>query len=299
MSRGEAAALLLACVTLIYLAVAPVGRYWSRRREQQHLAALTDDTQPVATEIKLGPLARKLRAAGVPGPQEAYMLVVSIFAIGISLLVLKLVPAVPAMALVGFAFGLYTPWALLDELTRRRAHRFEQQLIDAVERMAASLGAAGTFQEALASSAAGADQPLRREFQDTLQRIGMGMPTDRALVAMTEHFDSEGVRIFAQALAAKAQAGGEMSVLLKALSHTMRDRWNQQRQVRAQLSGARLTALAVAAMPYLLIPALAWLQPGWFESLLAYQFGPLMLLVAVMLQMVGALWLVQLFGRQF
>ena len=104
---------------------------------------------------------------------------------------------------------------------------------------------------------------------------------------------------FSQTIAAKVDAGGELSPVLRSLNETLRDRSRQQRQVRAQLAGARLTAIAVVILPYLLAPLLAWLQPGWFGMLFSSNLGSAMLFIAVMLQIVGLLWLWHILEREY
>ena len=79
---------------------------------------------------------------------------------------------------------------------------------------------------------------------------------------------------------------------------TLRDRWRQQRQVRAQLAGARMTALVVIVLPYIVAPVLAYLQPGWFQTLANLPLGPSILFFAVMIQLTGALWIWRILARE-
>ena len=197
----------------------------------------------------------------------------------------------PLVAVVGFALAIYLEWSAVAGLARRRAFRFEQQLVDAIDLMAGILDAGGTLTQSLRSAGSASEQPLRGEFEEAFSRLGLGMSIQRALAQMVERYDGEGVRLFSQTLAAKLEVGGELSPLLRLVTETLRDRARLQRQLRAQLTGARLTAIAVVILPYVVAPLLAWLQPGWFGPLFSGTLGPALLLIAVMLQIIGVLWL--------
>ena len=59
-----------------------------------------------------------------------------------------------------------------------------------------------------------------------------------------------------------------------------------------------MTAVVVVILPYAVAPALAWLQPGWFDTLRRLPLGPVILFSAVMIQLVGALWIWRILRRE-
>lgn len=270
-----------------------------QRREGEMVDRLAGETPEPPPTVDIGRMDKRLRAAGLPGPAEAYLFTGSLVAAAASIVLLGLLPAVPLVAAVGLALTLYLEWTAVAGLARRRANRFEQQLIDAIDLMAGTLYAGGTLTQSLRTAGEVSKQPLNGEFEEVFRRLALGMPTRRALAPMVESYDSEGVRLFSQTIAAKVDAGGELSPVLRSLNETLRDRSRQQRQVRAQLAGARLTAIAVVILPYLLAPLLAWLQPGWFGMLFSSNLGSAMLFIAVMLQIVGLLWLWHILEREY
>jgi Flp pilus assembly protein TadB len=69
--------------------------------------------------------------------------------------------------------------------------------------------------------------------------------------------------------------------------------------VRAHLAGARLTALGVVALPYVLALLLTRLQPAWFSTLFNNSVGPTLLFLAVMMQLAGVLWLWRILASEF
>ncbi len=272
---------------------------WTRqRRESAHVDYLSSTDTAATSPPPPRLLERRLRSAGLPGPAEAYLFGISLAVATAGYWVLQLLPDVPFAAIVGGAFAVYIPWAAVNEVARRRANKIEHQLTDAIDLAAGTMQAGSSLTQALATAASVSRQPLHGELNEVLHRLSLSMPFERAFARLNERYDSEGVRLFTVAVAAKSQAGGELTPLLRALNETLRDRWRQQRQVRAQLAGARITAVVVVLLPYLVAPVLAYLEPGWFDAIAKLPLGPAILFFAVVLQLIGALWIWRILARE-
>lgn len=297
---AEMVLLVAALLVVIVLSVEALRAWRRRQRETGHVQRLAgaESGRRATTARPLAALSRRLSAAGLGGPPEAYLLAVAGVAAVISLGLSVPFPDLPAVSLAGALLAVYIPWVSVEALARRRAQRFEQQLTGAIDLMSGVLQSGGTLLQALSAAAGASELPLRFEFEEAARRIGVGMPLRRAFSRMREQFDSEGVRLFVLTTAAKAEAGGQLNPVLQALNETLRDRWRQQRQVRAQLAGSRLVTAAVVAMPYLLAPVLNWMQPGWFDVLLSHPLGPTLIALAVMFQMTGVLWMWRILSRE-
>jgi tight adherence protein B len=293
--------LLTAAVAAVaVLARGPIRGYQRQRAEQEHAARLAGERADTAPRRGPRPLSGggRLRAAGLAGPPEAYWFGTSLLSGVVSLALFRALPAFPVAALIGGVLALYVPWAVIGEMARRRALRFEHQLIDVIDLTAGALQAGGNLVQALRVGSSAAKQPLKGEFDEAFQAISVGMPVERAFGAIAERYDSGGVRLLTLTLAAKLQTGGDLAPVLRSLNDTLRDRWRQQRQVRAQLSGARTTAVGAVILPYLVAPALSWLQPGWFDVLFVDPMGPPLIFLAVALQVVGMLWIWRILTRE-
>lgn len=236
-------------------------------------------------------LERKLRAAGLPiGPMTFGAAVL----LGLVAVVSALLAAFPDLAVAAFAGGglaVYLPWAWLGSLGRRRARRFEARLGEALGFMVGSLQAGENPTQAFASVAEASTGAIRREFGEVAHRLALGMPIRRALRRITEGYDAEGVRLFAQSLIAKWEIGGDLAPLLESVARIVRDRIQVRLRLLSQLGGARVTAVAVALLPYGVIPIFLWKLPSMMNRLLDHPFGPSLLVVAVVLQIVAWMWL--------
>ncbi len=296
----EVLLLIAALAVAFYVGGALLRDRVRQRREQEYLGSLVD-TEKTTVDPRSGEpsaIEKRLRAIGVAGPPEVYLFGVAALAAVVSVLTVRALPALPLVAIITFGFALYLPWGATREWARMRARRFEQRLIDAIDLMSGALQAGGNLTQALATAAAASEQPVRAEFDEVQRRLSLGMPLHRACSRMIEGYDGEGVRLFVQTIVAKTQAGGDLVPVLRSLNETLRDRWRQHRQLASQLAGARITAIAIAITPYVMAPILVWMQPTWFRALLAHPLGPAALFVAVILQLVGMLWLWRILSRE-
>lgn len=300
MSDGaEIGVLLGATLVAGYLAADGYRRILGRRRERQHLARLAGGGPQDPPGPADGLISRRLTAAGAAGPPEVYVLAAGVLAASVGLVTARLIPSVLPAGFMGMAVTLYLAWTVMNEWAGIRARRFEQRLIDAIDRMTGTLGAGGTFTQALSGAASASDGPVRLEFEEALRRLALGMSVDRAFGRMVERYRGEGVTLFTLTLAARQQTGGDIVPTLAALNGTLRDRWRQQRELRAQLGGARMTAIAGVLLPYALAAVLTWQQPHWLDALTTSPLGRPLIFLAVMLQMVGILWTWHILNRKF
>lgn len=290
--------LLLALATAVYLGITTL-RGGSGGADAGYLAQVgRQPERPVASRPRLGPIGRRLVRAGVGGPPEAHFFVVASFAVLVGLQVLDWLPEVPLASVIATVLVGYLPWAALGEAGRLRANRLEEHLANALRVAAGTAEAGASLTQALSSAAVVSPPLLRRELEQVLSRLTLGASPSDAMAPLQERFDSEGVRLVTLALAAKARVGGPLAPLLTAIADTLGDRLRHQRQVRAQLSGARYSAVAMMLLPYAAAPIVVWLQPGWFDALRTSTLGNLALFVAILAQAVGMLWIWRILSRE-
>lgn len=236
-------------------------------------------------------LAARLSAFGVPLDPFGFLVFVVIVPVAVAVIAMRLFGGFVAPALVAVVMAYFIVFAIVREWRRGRAWRFEEKLVDAVDLMAGALKGGESPTQALTTTGDACGKPILTEFAEVVHRLEAGMTPSRALDRMLKRYDSESVRLFANTLAAKWSAGGDMAPILLAVSRMMRDRLRHRLRVRAQLAGAVVTAILVALSPYVLVLAFSWRFPEWLESLLLHPIGPGMLFLAVCLQIVGFVWL--------
>jgi tight adherence protein B len=274
-----------------------------RNRQQREIEAVERGDLPAGEKLERSQrrsvLRRRLLAAGLPIPPLLFLLMLGL---------LMAVAGIETWGLFGGAWvpGLVAMIAVammilgsVREIGRIRSIKFEEKLVDALDLLVVALRAGENPERALESAAGACEQPIRREFREVVQRLQVGMPVRRALGRMRERYDSEGVRLFTNALAAKWKAGGDLAPVLRKVSRIMRERLRHRLRIQSQMSGARLSAVVVAIAPYIVVLGFYVRHPTWLEALFTHPLGPAALIIAIFLQIVGFLWLNRLARIEF
>jgi len=99
------------------------------------------------------------------------------------------------------------------------------------------------------------------------------------------------MRIFATTLAVHRQSGGNLSTMLERMAEVVRDRISYQRQLRATTAAGRFSATLVASAGPLLFAFMFLFQKEYTNKLLTLPLGQMLLVAAVVLEVVGLLWI--------
>jgi tight adherence protein B len=266
-----------------------------RRAEREHLdrvaADATGSEETRSEERQLGKFGRRLRAAGLALPVWAFVAAVLVVAGGFGLMVWAVLPQIPLAGILAAILAAWVPFSIVEASAYRRARRFLEKLVDAVDVMCAALDGGEPPANALATAAAAAEEPAKAELREAYQRIQVGFSIRRSFARMVERYDSEGVRLITQTLVVKWQAGGDLAPVLRSVNQVARERLRQDRELRTHLAGAQASAVLTALLPYLLLPVFVWKRPDWFRDLTSSALGLQLLTAAILLQFVGFLWL--------
>lgn len=292
-------------LALLLLALGGAGwgtwRLWIRpwrelRRDRRRLEGLLRPPPVHATERREearapGKLERRLRAAGLTIQPLRWRGIQLLVALGIALLSLEIAPRALWLAAGLGAFVAWLLGAFVVRAALRRSWRFETRLVDAVDLFVGALEAGENPIPALASAANGAREPVRGELREVVARLRAGAPLETAVAPLLLRYDSEGVRVFTQTLRAKWAVGGDLAPVMRAVNQTLRQRLTLRRELRSHLAGAQLSALLVALLPYALLPIFYWRRPEALEAIWSHPLGPTLLVGAILLQLLGLVWL--------
>lgn len=179
----------------------------------------------------------------------------------------------------------------LHDYAKWRVLRLEKALVESLDVMRASLATGLSSRQALSAAAKSSRGRLKIELLEIIERLDMGCSAEQALARLTARYDSEAVRLFAQTIIAHYRSGGDFSRMLAAVNRLLHERIRQRMVINGQLSGNRYAALFAGILPYGLIPVFLWKEPTWFDTLLAHPNGLNFLVGAIILQVLGALWL--------
>ncbi len=192
----------------------------------------------------------------------------------------KLITAV----VTGFFSALIILFWRLQRRLQQSMQACEQALPQALEQLARAVSAGMGIHQALsqvvvqlspnADVEASVDNEslgriiLARELEWLLSRLRIGDPPEQVIELAGLRLPLISYRFFGMTLLLNLQTGGRLAQVLARQSAQLKEAQRAKHKLDALTSEPRLSANVVAAIPILMLSALAWLNPGHLEFLL-------------------------------
>jgi len=197
-----------------------------------------------------------------------------------------------ASLLMGLLLGvglLILPVVYLRWKRTRRVRRFEELFPEALDLMTRAMRGGHTFITALGMVAEELPEPIAAEFKLLHDQQNFGMPVNEALRGFGERMPLLAAKFFVTAVVTQRESGGNLTEVLDNLANVIRERFMVMRQVRVKSAHGRITGWILVAMPPTLAVILGIVSPHYYDAMLAERIGIQMLVVAIVLQVTGAL----------
>jgi tight adherence protein B len=211
---------------------------------------------------------------------------------GIALLAWMLVGQFGIAFAAGVA-GLVVPVLVLRKRRRDRLYKFEERFPEALDLISRAIRAGHAFSAALKMVADELDDPVGPEFRETFDEQNFGLPLKDALNNLSDRVPILDVRFFAIAVLIQRETGGNLSEILDNLAHVVRERFKILREVQVHTAHGRLTGYVLVALPAVLVVALLFINPDQVDLLFRERMGQMMLTGAIVLQIIGYVWIKQ------
>lgn len=181
---------------------------------------------------------------------------------------------------------------LIFVLSRRRTRmrNFIEQLPDAIEMMIRSLQAGHSFSAALQAVATEMPDPVAREFGKAYEEQNLGLSMKVALENLAERIPLMDLKLCVTAILIQREVGGNLTEVLSNISHTIRDRFRIQGEIRVKTAQARLSGYIISALPFILFFWINLANPKYLDSLYKHPMGYYVLGAGIFMQVVG--WLI-------
>ena len=175
---------------------------------------------------------------------------------------------------------------------RRRLKKFEETFPEALDLLGRAVRAGHAFTTGLEMISKECAEPLAGEFRTAFEEQNFGLPLRDALLNLCERVPSIDVRFFVTALMIQKETGGNLAEILDGLARVIRDRFRIYRDVQVRTAQGRLTAGILIALPIAMLGVLSILNPHYIGILFTDPKGPVMLITAAVLQIIGSaiLW---------
>ena len=230
----------------------------------------------------------RLRQAGMELKVGVFALLsLSLFALG-TLAAVLLHWHLALSVLLGTLIAL-VPNTVVDIRRRRRMKAFVQQFPDALEMFARSLRAGHSFTGAIQLVSQEMPYPMGTEFRQVFDEQNLGVPLREALTGMTRRVDSIDARFFVTAILIQRETGGNLAEIIDKIAHVIRERFRIQAQLKIFTAQARMTGTILALLPIAVAVAIGILNPDYLKPLWFERAGKFLILLALCMQVTGAL----------
>ena len=195
--------------------------------------------------------------------------------------------------IAGLLLGLWLPIGFLMHRRSGRLKKFEEQFPEALDLLSRAIRAGHAFQTAMGMVADELPEPVGPEFKTTFDQQNFGLPLRDALNELAQRIDILDVRFFVTAVSIQRDTGGNLAEILDNLAHVVRERFKIRRQVRVHTAHGRFTGWVLMALPAALGVVLSFINPDHMQLLFREHMGQVMLVGAMVLQIIGYIWIRQ------
>jgi Flp pilus assembly protein TadB len=304
---------LAALLAFVFLVVAPpMARVAAARRTapgEVHVSALTRAADRTTTAIEAATRGRR-------SPFDAEDLLLSGVAMTPSSFALVVFALSTVLALVGVLLGFGSLWAIplailfaalgplvakvvLAVRAARRRARFAEQLDDTLQLLSGNLRAGYGIVQSLDAVSRDAESPTGEEFARAVNQTRIGRDLNDALAEVAQRMRSDDFDWTAQAIAINRETGGNLSEVLQRVAATIRERNQIRRQVSALSAEGRLSAIVLVCLPVAVLAALLVIQPDYLAAFTESIIGIAAIVVALVLLVVGSVWMMLLTRVRF
>ncbi|NNF68943.1 MAG: type II secretion system protein F [Acidimicrobiia bacterium] len=197
-------------------------------------------------------------------------------------------------AFVGLGVGvavLVIAGIAVQAIANRERERFETQLPDTLNLVAASLRAGYSLMQAIEAVAQEAPDPTGREFGRAISEIRLGRSPTESLKDIANRIGSVDFDWAVLAIEIQREVGGNLGEVLQTTSETMLQRTRLKREVKAMTAEGRISAWVLGSLPFVMFGYMFVNNRSYLDPLLTSGWGLTALGGGVLLMIAGIFWI--------
>jgi tight adherence protein B len=217
-----------------------------------------------------------------------------VFAISIAILILMFL----VVSFLGMTFFLRLlisaaiaslPLVYISQIRKRRLHKFEEQLPDAIDLFTRTMRAGHNIHSGLETMANETLDPVKMEFRKVMEELALGSPLEPTLHNLGKRVPIIDLKFFITGLILQRQTGANMVAVLENLATLVRERLNMAAKLKAHTAQQRFSAGLLCGMPVVVALGFWVLKPEYIRLLYSDPTGSKFLTYAIISECVGIL----------
>jgi tight adherence protein B len=197
-----------------------------------------------------------------------------------------------------FILGLFVgvtlyllPGLFLQQSIYKRQKKFQDQLVDVLVLIRGAVQAGFSLLQSLEVVVREMPAPAGEEFARVQREVQFGIPLSQSLESLSTRMESDDLQMVVTAIIINSQVGGNLSLMLTAVTETIRNRIALLGEVRALTSYARYASYLLTFLPFITAVLIFFLSPGYFSGSLDSPITRILFLVALIGILLGNIWL--------
>ena len=190
------------------------------------------------------------------------------------------------------AVGIFLPAIWIKILARRRLERLENQLVGGIQTLCSGVRAGLNLVQAMELVARDGPIPLKQEFAHMIREYEYGVPLEEAMDNCAARIGSGDFRLLFAALQTHRERGGDLGGTLDRIADSIREIQRLENQVKTLTAQGRATARWLGVMPIIVLIILYLIVSAeGVMTLIHDPFGNVLLLIMLVLNLAGFLWI--------
>lgn len=200
----------------------------------------------------------------------------------------------PLSAGLALLVGFLVPVGILMAVRSRRQSKILKQLPEMVDELARAARTGRSLDSCLRIVAEDTPDPLGAELQECSRKVEMGLPIGQALRDLPVRTGVPYTSVLVMALTLHQESGGDLVRVLERLARTVRDRITFLGRLKVATVASRATAILMLILPPAILAFFVVRDPAYLEQLLDSGWGRTTTGIAVVLQIIGSLWVLRI-----
>jgi tight adherence protein B len=248
-----------------------MGRYVSRTREAGETGPGRESVfrrldAAMARRGLVEGVRRDLLRADLPLTVPEY-LVINVMVVVAGALIGYLISRFWLSALVLAMGSAILPTLYVRLRQRQRIRAFNNQLEDVLNLIVAAMRAGYSLLQSFDYVSRRLPDPAATQFSRVVREVSLGLSMDEALGNLLIRAESEDLELIVTAIAIHNEVGGNLTIILESVSHTIRERVRIKREIRSLTAMQRGSAYILVALPFVVGGVLFVMSPTYMMRL--------------------------------
>jgi tight adherence protein B len=231
-----------------------------------------------------------LQQAGISWSLQTLFILSIGAALGIGSMTLIATRSIP-VAIIATMTSAMLPTMYVRRRRTKRLNAFEEFLPESIDLVGRALRAGHPLSAGFKMAADDGPEPVAEEFRRVFEEQRFGLPLQDSLLSLADRVNLVDVRILVTAILIQREVGGNLAEILDNLSAVVRARFTIRRQIRVYTAQGRMTGYLLSALPIIIFSILYMLNPQYMSILFTDPIGKILIIVAIVMQLMGFLWI--------